>query len=72
MQHFPPGQKPESLCHFPVMQQNILNSDVTVSGYTLADDSACITKVDSNLLLEFISGSAETTCWHNDSVWVIF
>lgn len=38
MQHFPPGQKPGSLCHFPVMQHNMLNPDVTVSGYTLADD----------------------------------
>lgn len=38
MQHFPPGKKPGSLCHFPVMQQNMLNPDATVSGYTLADD----------------------------------
>ncbi len=36
-----------TLCHFPVMQQNNFNPDIIVSGYTFADDSACVTKVDS-------------------------
>lgn len=35
--------KTKTLRHFPVMQQNILNPDITVSGYTFDDDSACVT-----------------------------
>lgn len=34
-----------TLCHFPVVSKNNLNPDITVSGYTFADDSACVTKV---------------------------
>lgn len=44
-------KKPRSLCthcHFPAMQQNNLNPDITVSGYTSVDDSSCVTAEDSN------------------------
>lgn len=37
-----------TLHHFPVMQENNLNPDITVSDYTFDDDSACVTQMDSH------------------------